>query len=306
MVILLTELIRRADHCWTSGRNWHRCCGGERWTYHRARDLQQQSASVIAANVANNLAVFTLIYGTVVLSGPIALAAGVLLVGVTAKGIYDVGTNWHRMDNANRAFTVAQVLTFLTFARATVARGSTGGRTVADSVDPAITEAMRETGLTPAAVDHYFQVLGEPQIFRGTTEGFVGNHPGMNLSPAAIDPVVATAFATEAATTHGGSGMIYYGGMKSFADTIAVGNYFSRLETDIAVPISTAKFAETAPHSITAVQARTILQNMGKHVPDQIHGKSGLSQFLKQNESSRMAPEEILQFINEANSLSGS
>jgi len=81
--------------------------------------------------------------------------------------------------------------------------------------------------------------------------------------------------------------------MIAFADTISVGNYFARLETEVAVPISPSGFAQATPSSITVAQARTILRGMGRTVPDQIHGKSGLDSFLKQNQANRMTPEEI-------------
>lgn len=261
------------------------------------------SASTIAYSVAQNLAVFALIGASIFLSGPVALGASILLFGVTAYSAYNLFNNWGKLDAVDRTIVVLQALTFLGFARgALMIRG--GSSPGALSLDPTVAEAMRETGLSESAIQEYVNVLGEPHVFRGTTSEYPGNPSlqELGLSPASIDPAIATAFATEAATASGQSGVVYYGKMSAFSETIAVGNYLRTLEAEVAVPVQPSTFATVAPFKLPAASARQILRDMGRDVPEQIGGKTELNSVLRSLQQQRMTPSEIREFLQRAQS----
>ncbi len=78
--------------------------------------------------------------------------------------------------------------------------GSVGPARV--SLDADSLAALRATGLDDAAIQRHIDTLGDIYVFRGSTEGFVGNPvlQRLGISPTSIDPVVATTFAAEGAS----------------------------------------------------------------------------------------------------------
>ena len=77
-----------------------------------------QSTSMIALNVAMNLATFITIAGAILLTGPVAIAAIVTLALSSAVGTINLVSEWKNMDNIDRAITVGIILTYMVFAGA--------------------------------------------------------------------------------------------------------------------------------------------------------------------------------------------
>ena len=64
-------------------------------------------------------------------------------------------------------------------------------------------------------------MLGDIHLFRGTSEGFPGNSvlQRLGISPASVDPLVATIFAVES-NTRGGNGILLFGSQRGFQITV--------------------------------------------------------------------------------------
>jgi hypothetical protein len=160
--------------------------------------------------------------------------------------------------------------------------------------------ALRETGMSHAEVGHYFQTLGDVQVFRGTTTGFAGHGSKLGPTPVSIDPARATAFATEAAGQGAGASVLF-GSRANFGGRIGTGNRntpFQVLEREVSLPMTPSEFAAAAPHAIPVSRAREILSGMGIDVYQVIRGKFALQSHLE--DLPRMTPAQIQQFINVA------
>jgi len=77
-----------------------------------------QSAGSIAWQVFQNLAVFMAIIGATLLSGPIAIAAGIALLITAIVGIINLVRSWTEMDSIDKIVAGVTVITFLMFAGA--------------------------------------------------------------------------------------------------------------------------------------------------------------------------------------------
>jgi RHS repeat-associated protein len=135
--------------------------------------------------------------------------------------------------------------------------------------------------------------------FRGTSEGYTGN-PGLQrigISPASTDPLVATIYATEAENF--GKGVVH---IATSADlkgvTIGEGNVLRKLELEVGVEVPPVEFASRSSITITATQARTILQRMGISVPSLIDGPADVRSVLYN--TPRLTSQQIVQFVKMA------
>ncbi len=143
--------------------------------------------------------------------------------------------------------------------------------------------------------------LPPPPYFRGTTSGFPGNDvlQRFGLSPVSTDPLVSTAFAIEAETTNGGQGVVYILRSSDLSGvTVGAGSWFAELEKEVSLNLPPLEVADRAELSVSATDARGILQDMGFQLPSRIQGKSRLTEVLR--ETPRLSPEQIEEFISKA------
>jgi RHS repeat-associated protein len=142
-------------------------------------------------------------------------------------------------------------------------------------------------------------------VFRGTSEGFQGS-PALQrigITPVSQDPVVATVFATEAENY--GTGVLYAASRAELQGVSAVeGNVLASLEREIGLEILPAQFAERAGVSISAQEARAILERMGHSIPATIRSPAQLDQVLRS--TARLSAEDTQLFIQEARQIAAS
>ena len=165
-----------------------------------------------------------------------------------------------------------------------------------NSLNAETIRALRAAGLNDAAIARHLEVLGDIHVFRGTTEGFAGNPvlQRIGLTPTSVDPVVATAFASEGASK-GVNPLILFGPRSAFGETLGMGNVRSLLEMEVSIGLTPSQFAATAPNSVSLARARAILAEMGIEVPSSMYNADA---FLRQ--SPRLTPEQIRKFIERA------
>ena len=144
----------------------------------------------------------------------------------------------------------------------------------------------------------------EPVYFRGTSEGFPGSAAlqRIGITPASTDPVVATIFATE--SSNYGRGVVYIATSEDLAGaSIGQGNVLAATELEVGVGLAPSEFAGRAGLTVSASQARAILQEMGVSIPTSIRGPAGVTEALAN--TPRLTPAQISQFIERAIELGG-
>ncbi|MEU2255562.1 DUF6531 domain-containing protein [Nocardia xishanensis] len=163
-------------------------------------------------------------------------------------------------------------------------------------------------GLTPAPnpniYPHNPTVWADPlgltpdcgPLFRGTTTGFEGS-PGtqrVGVTPTSTDPGVATIFATHSERYGEGVVQIYRSG-----DVAGIERYpgYIPSEAEVGLDISPADLSSRASVEIPASVARSILGDMGIHLPSTI-GVEDISPLL--GETPKLTPGQINQFVERA------
>jgi len=139
-------------------------------------------------------------------------------------------------------------------------------------------------------------------FFRGTSEGFAGSPvlQRIGITPASIDPVVAAIFATEAENY--GRGVVHIASRSDLSGVeMLQGNVLAHLEREVGINILPAEFARRASATITASQARAILERMGISIQSNIRGPAGVDAMLRA--TPRLTTEQIQQFLNAVRDL---
>lgn len=161
--------------------------------------------------------------------------------------------------------------------------------------------ALRGTGLTDVEIVSRLEVLGDLILFRGSTEGYFGTPilTQLGISPASIDPVVATIFAIEG-RAFGAEPILQFGSKTEFGNPlIDLGNVRSVLEREVQVGLSPEEFASRAPNVISADLARQILSDMNVvNLPTVIRSTQEATQILEN--TPRLTPAQIAEFIARA------
>ena len=143
--------------------------------------------------------------------------------------------------------------------------------------------------------------MGDVYLFRGTTEGFPGNPAlqRLKISPASIDPLVATIFALESKAM-AGDAILAFGSRQGFDNPkIDLGNIRRSLEREVEVGLAPLDFLDKAPIKISVDKASQILREMGvADLPSFISTRSE-STYLLEN-TPRLTPEQIAEFIDRA------
>jgi hypothetical protein len=137
-----------------------------------------------------------------------------------------------------------------------------------------------------------------PTLFRGTSAGFPGS-PGvqqLGITPASTDPAVAAAFATEASQY--GNGVVQIASPGNLAGAKMYPPTLGGLEAEIPVGLSPAQFASQAGTTISAAQARSILNEMGVSVPGRISSPEALNTWLQSR--TPMTASQIAEFVRRA------
>lgn len=115
------------------------------------------------------------------------------------------------------------------------------------------------------------------------------------------DPLVATLFAIKQ-RSKGRDAVVYIAQGDDVAD-IGIGepNTLAELESEVALILSPLEFEQRASVSITADQARDILQGMGFTLPMRISSQGQLTEWLK--ETPRLNQQQIAEFVLKAEQL---
>jgi hypothetical protein len=146
----------------------------------------------------------------------------------------------------------------------------------------------------------------ESYLFRGTTEGFPGKSTTQRLGITSVTrhPGVATVFATEAETKHGGQGIVYIFRLSNLEDIgIAGGNVLEGIEREIGLEILPLDLAQLAFTSVSASGARQILRTLNP--PIQVSSRIALEDITGLVTQMReMSKSEIETFVQQARIIS--
>ena len=141
----------------------------------------------------------------------------------------------------------------------------------------------------------------DPPYFRGTTKGWPGGESMLKAGVASVssDPGVATAFATQSASQHGGEGVVQILLPGSLDGVEKLGPGFIPREAEMGLGTTAADLASRANLEIPVARARGILADMGIHIPPNI-GLGDLNQVLET--TPKLSQTEIQNFIDKAGS----
>jgi len=145
---------------------------------------------------------------------------------------------------------------------------------------------------------------GFPTLFRGTSEGFPGSPAlqRLGITPTSTNPAVGTLFATYSGQ-YGNAVLQIASPAALNGIELTEANVLASAEGEVALSTTPADFAARAETTISAADARAILQDMGYSSPGQIYDLDALRQALA--EVPTLTAEEIQQFINAASNLVG-
>ena len=141
-----------------------------------------------------------------------------------------------------------------------------------------------------------------PTLFRGTSRGFPGNETLLRagVTPTSTNPAVATIFAT--ASEQYGEGVVQMASTQALSGVQAAdANVLAASENEVVLATTPTDFAAMADTTISAADARAILQDMGYSSPGQISNLEGLNLALQS--VPQLTSEEIQQFINAASEV---
>lgn len=167
--------------------------------------------------------------------------------------------------------------------------------------------AGEEEGLIEGAESAF--AAEEAALFRGTTAGY-GGGPGLQrigITPTTNDPAIATVFAIGSGTSYG-NGVVHIALPADLAgiEVSPLGNEttatLAQLESEFAVSVAPAQFANLASTTIASSQARSILSNMGISIPANI-AIGDINSTLET--MPRLTAAQIQQFIQQAQKLGG-
>jgi hypothetical protein len=124
--------------------------------------------------------------------------------------------------------------------------------------------------------------IGGNYVFRGTSLGYEGNTSTIaaGVTPVTTDPSVATLFATE--SSRFGPGVVQIANRSDLA--LQQGNWFAELERELAAPGTPSDLAANAQATISAGQARSVLQGMGVDMPTVLGSRAQLGDALLANQ----------------------
>lgn len=136
-------------------------------------------------------------------------------------------------------------------------------------------------------------------LFRGTTVGFAGSvYPRVGLTSAAVDPIVATLFATT--VSRHGQAVVHIIPVARFSGRVhdnRHSNQLAALEGEFVVEASPDKISACSV-SVLVEAARNILEGIGVVFPLNIYNLPDLSDALRLTK--RLSREEILVFVHAA------
>lgn len=178
---------------------------------------------------------------------------------------------------------------------ASAAASIAAGRPLAD----AEMQALRGAGLTDVEISGRMQASGDILLFRGTSLGWEGNPvlQKLDLSPASLDPVVATVFALES-RVYGGRPVLHYGPRSAFGQDLTLGNIDPvrrSLEREVYVGVNPKTFGVVSPHTASADAAREVLATMGYNLPSRIQNTGDATALL--HSLPRMNPQQVQTFM---------
>ncbi|WNZ24537.1 hypothetical protein HJG54_17880 [Leptolyngbya sp. NK1-12] len=160
--------------------------------------------------------------------------------------------------------------------------------------------ALQETGLSTNDVVHLLDLFEDIPLFRGTTDGFPGNDvlQRLGISPASIDPLVATIFALEG-KAQGGDAIVLIATQRGLGNpAVDIGNVRRTLEREVQVDMLPLEFQSKASYAISVDRARQILSEMGVvELPNSIRPEDSVD-YLRN--TPRMTPEQIRDFFRRA------
>lgn len=141
----------------------------------------------------------------------------------------------------------------------------------------------------------------DPPYFRGTTKGWPGGESMLRAGVVSVttDPGVATIFATQSASMHGGEGVVQILLPGSLDGVEKLGPGYIPREAEMGLGTTAADLASRANMEIPVDQARSILADMGYHIQPTI-GLSDLNQTLEL--TPKLSDTEIQNFVDKAGS----
>lgn len=148
----------------------------------------------------------------------------------------------------------------------------------------------------------YEKVEGPQFFFRGTTIGYQSTRlEQCGVTPVSANPLVSTAFATEAENSYyEAEGVLYIAkretiqGILSEEGNVSAGS-LAVLERECTVNAKPLEFAEIADIAITPAESRAILKEMGFDIPSTLKGKQRLNNFI--HEAPKMSEEQISEYM---------
>jgi RHS repeat-associated protein len=140
-------------------------------------------------------------------------------------------------------------------------------------------------------------------LFRGTSEGFAGgqNTLASGLTWTSTNPAVSTLYATLAEQS--GNGVLQIASPEALSGLAADAGGIFENESEVALATTPTDFAAMAETSISAAEARAILQEMGYSSPSAIYSIQQLNQAIQYVPN--LTIEEIEQFISLASNGAG-
>ena len=153
-------------------------------------------------------------------------------------------------------------------------------------------------GTSTTSARSFIATDGGSTLFRGTTEGYPGS-PGLQragVTPTSTDPAVATAFGV-----HGnefGSGVVHIASPGDIAGAKLYGPSLGGLEAEVGVGMLPAEFASRSGTTISAQQARAVLEQMGVSVPGRLPTTASLNSWL--GTRTQMTAQQIAAFVRRA------
>lgn len=137
-------------------------------------------------------------------------------------------------------------------------------------------------------------------LFRGTSKGFAGNKATAfgGVTPTSSEPVVATIYAVEGQNY--GEGILHVALPEQFIGKEVAANVRKPLEREIVIGVTPTEFANQSILTISADQARGILEKLGIKIPSRVTRETATRVL---EETLRLTKEQINQFYNEASKL---
>lgn len=140
-------------------------------------------------------------------------------------------------------------------------------------------------------------------LYRGTSIDWQGGSTlnRLRLTCTSSDPLVATLFGIEC--LRHGEGVVQIAPRLPLNGLIGPSNVLSSLEREITLRLLPAEFENYVVQTISAAQARDILNNMGYELPERIGGYFQLGRWIEDTASRRLSELELADFNSQALNL---